>query len=38
MEGGSYVTGKTHASCGFLIGMYFAKDYGVSLGVFLYEV
>ena len=25
------MTGKTHASCGFLIGMYFAKDYGVSL-------
>ena len=31
MEGGSFVTGKTHASCGCLIGMYFAKDYGVSL-------
>lgn len=25
------MTGKTHASCGLLIGMYVAKDYGVSI-------
>lgn len=24
------MTGKTHASCGLLIGMYLAKDYGIS--------